>query len=103
MPPSRSGWRSGSRAAWSCVRLLEGGGLADHPAEPRVSDLEREQEASVAALRVGDGERSGREPVRQAHAPAAELQEVVRGAEDERAVFNVDRERHADAVADIFL
>ena len=64
------------------MRLLEGGGLADEPAEPRVNDVELEQEAAVAELGVRDAERSGREPRRQPQAKAADLQEVVRGAED---------------------
>src|SRR5882672_8730270 len=102
MPPSRSGSRSGSTASWSWVRLLEGGGLADQPAEPRVCDVEREEKASVAEFGVGDGERAGREPGRQPQAEGADLEEVMRGAEDERAVFHMDRQRHADAAADIF-
>jgi hypothetical protein len=36
------------------VRLLKGGGLADQPAEPRVDDLELEQEAPVAKFGMRD-------------------------------------------------
>src|SRR5258708_26290350 len=87
MPPSRSGSRSGSTARWSWVRLLEGGGLADQPAEPRVDDLELEQKASVAELGMRDAEAPGREPRRQTNAQTGELHEVVRGAEDQRGSF----------------
>src|ERR1051326_180416 len=87
MPPSRSGWRSGSRAAWSWMRLLEGGGLADEPAEPRVCDVESKKKAPVAELGVGDAERPGREPCGQPQAKAAELHEVVHSAEDKGVFF----------------
>src|SRR6266568_5008722 len=102
-PPSRSGSRSASTARWSWVRLLEGGGLADQPAEPRVDDLKLEQKASIAKFGMRDVQAPGREPRRQTNAQTGELQEVVRGAEDQRGVLYMDRERHADATADIFL
>src|SRR5258707_15218767 len=102
-PPSRSGSRSGSTATWSLVRLLEGGGLADQPAEPRVDDLELEQKASIAKFGMRDAHAPGREPHRQTNAQTGELHEVVRGAEDQRALLHVNGERHADATADIFL
>src|ERR1700759_16514 len=80
--------RAGSRTAWSCVRLLEGGGRADQPPEPRVRDVEPEEKAPVAALHMRDGERAGREPAGQPQAEAAELQEVVRGTKDESVVLS---------------
>src|SRR5689334_7345868 len=92
-PPSRSGSRSGSTAGSSWVRLPEGGGLADQPAEPRVNNVELEQEAPVAEFGVGDGQRAGGEPVRQPQAEASDLEEVVRGAEDQRALLRMDGER----------
>src|SRR5262245_22656477 len=103
MPPSRSGWRSGSRASWSWMRLLEGGGLADEPAEPRVNNVELEQKAAVAELGVRNGECAGRRPCGQPQAKAAELHEIVRGTEDKGSRFDMDRERHADAKADVLL
>ena len=45
----------------------------------------------------------GEAQARQAQAPASELQEIVRGAEDQRAVLHVNGQRHADAAADILL
>jgi len=55
------------------MRLLERGGLADEPAEPRVNDVELEQETAVAELGVRDAERAGREPCGQPQAKATEL------------------------------
>src|SRR6201988_5512151 len=85
------------------MRLLAGGGLADETAETRVNDVELEQEAAVAELGVRYAQAPGRRPSGQPQAKAAELQEVVRGAEDQRGVLDMDRQRHADAAADVFL
>jgi len=41
------------------VCLPEGGGLADQPTEPRVNNVELEQEAPVAEFGMRDGERAG--------------------------------------------
>src|SRR5436190_646964 len=122
-PPSQSGVRSGSTATWSWVRLLEGGGLADQPAEPRVDDLELEQKASGAELGMRDAQAPGREPRGKAQTKAGELHKVVRGAEDQRGLFlrwrmsfsenrfplfrdmrrlHVNGQRHADAPSDVF-
>src|SRR6185436_19939055 len=126
---SRSGLRSVSRAVSSWVRLPEGGGLANEPAEPRVNDVELEEKASLAKLRVGYGESAGGEPARQAKTEAPDLEEVVRGSKDQRVLLlrmsftenrcpsriesgtgffrdmrlDMNRQRHADAASDVFL
>ncbi len=76
--------------------------LAEEQAEPRMHDLQREAEAAVAELGVNDRERTGREPARQWDAAAEDLKEIARAAKDQRLVLDVDGQRHADAVADIF-
>src|SRR5262245_23031646 len=68
-----------------------------------MEDLQRETELAVGQIGMGDVERARAEPRRQAPAPAEELEEIVLAAEDQRAFAGIDPERHADAIADIFL
>ena len=76
--------------------------LADQQAEARMDDLQREAEPAVRhSAWVTSARRA--EPLRQEQAAAEQLQEVVPAAEDQRAFARMDGERHADAVADIFL
>ena len=49
-----------------------------------MNNVELEEEAPVAELGMRDGERAGGEPARQAQAKAPELNEIMRGAEDQR-------------------
>src|SRR6267378_58461 len=66
-------------------------------------DVEREAEAAVAELGMGDAQRARREPRRQSEPAAEQLDEVAGAAEDQRPVLDMDGERHADAASDIFL
>src|SRR4051812_33950586 len=102
MQPSRSGTRSASTATSSWVRLRKAGGLADQPAEPRVCDLKLEQKTPVANFGVRDAERAGCQPCGKTQTKAGDLYEVIGGTEDQCGVLNMNRERHADAVANIF-
>src|SRR5262245_65813086 len=68
-----------------------------------MEDLQREAEFSVGKLGVSDVERAGSEPGRKEQAPTEQLEEIVLAAEDQCAFAGIDRQRHADAAADIFL
>src|SRR5438477_3874813 len=102
--PWRAGKRSGPGAAGSSWHdLVEHAHLPDQKPPARMDDLEREAELAVGQFGVGDGEIAGREPFRQRQAAAENLDEIVLVAEDQRPFPHIDRERHADTAADIFL
>src|SRR6185437_2705274 len=102
--PSPSEEGSGSRTiAMSWRGLPECHRLADHDAEARVLDLERELETAVAAFGVGHRHLARREPTRQAQPPAEDLEKIVVAAEHQHAVMCADAERHAEATAEILL
>src|SRR5262249_30962206 len=83
--------------------LPEYGHLAQEQAETRMEDLQREAEFRVGKLGVSDVERARSEPGRQEQAPTEQLEEIVLAAEDQCAFAGIDRQRHTDAAADIFL
>src|SRR5262245_31665914 len=83
--------------------LPEYGHLEQEKAETRMEDLQREAEFRVGKLGVSDVERARSEPGRQEQAPTEQLEEIVLAAEDQCAFAGIDRQRHADAAADIFL
>src|SRR5262249_47918702 len=67
-----------------------------------MEDLQCEAEFPVGKFGMGDIERAGSEPFRQAQTPTEQLKEIVLAAKDQRAFAGIDRQRHADAAADIF-
>src|SRR6516225_5555550 len=67
-----------------------------------MEDLQCEAEFPVGKFGMSDIERAGSEPLRQAQTPTEQLKEIVLAAEDQRALAGIDRQRHADAAADIF-
>src|SRR5882724_13276808 len=68
-----------------------------------MNDLERETERSPAEIGMGDGEIARRQPWRQRQSPWSDLKRVMDAAKHQRFAFNEYPQRHADAVADIFL
>jgi len=68
-----------------------------------MDDLEREAERAAAKIGMGHGEIAGCEPRRQRQPQPPDLQEIADAAEHQRLALDRYPQRHADAVADIFL
>src|SRR6266568_4033856 len=68
-----------------------------------MNDLEREVERAAAEIGMGYGEIAGREPHGQRQSERPDLQGIADAAKHQRFVLDGDTQRHADAVADIFL
>src|SRR5262249_47957952 len=68
-----------------------------------MDELEPEQKAAVAELRMGDGKRSGARPMRQAQPQPPERKEIAGTAEHERACLDMDRLQDGDAEAEMLL
>src|SRR5262249_39195833 len=100
---ARAEQRSKSKAKGRSWRNLpEYGHLAQEQTETRMEDLQGEAELPVGKFGMGDIDRAGSEPLRQEQAPTEQFKEIVLAAEDQRAFASMDRQRHADAAADIF-
>ena len=77
--------------------------LMDERSEPRVGKIEREEKLVPSRFAVRDNGLTRRQPARHAEAEPAEVDEICGAREYERAVVYAQRQRHSDAVADVFL
>src|SRR3977135_1723511 len=68
-----------------------------------MNDLEGEQKTAVTDLLMGDRERARRGPGRKEESVPENLDEANLAQEYQRDVPHLDRKRHANPVADIFL
>ena len=68
-----------------------------------MDDVEREAKRAVAEIGMGHRQIAGREPWRQRQSQLSDLERVTDAAKQQRLVLDGYAQRHADAVADIFL
>src|SRR5258708_35201491 len=85
------------------MAVREGGGLGNGEPQSWMNDLEGEQKTAVADLRMDDRQSAWRRPSRKEQPAPENLQEIAVAAEHQCALPHLDRQRHADPVADILL
>src|SRR5262249_14813114 len=68
-----------------------------------MDDLQGEAEPAVGKLGMGHAHGAGTQPGREDQPASAQLEEILLAANPQHAVADMERPRHADAIADIFL
>src|SRR5690349_1569994 len=91
-----------TRSMTSAPIGLEDAVLEEGLADERMDDGNAETKAALALVAVHDGERAGRQPIRQREAPAPKRPEISGAAEMQRTRALAEAEPHADAPAHTF-